>query len=403
MKKTGTTFLAFLAFMLLTLSFQAYHAEAGSKILKIGTIFPLTGPAAPGMGPEATDGVRAAADWINEKGGISIKGQKYKMEIIAEDNKSTPEGTVAAANKLIFSHKVKFISGPIIPWLNIAMTPVSEQAKVLRCLVDGTGTLQEMNTNTKYTFAPFFELPQIPPIYDHAVKSYPGVRKMAIVNPDEPGGHFFAAVCKKAAEKRGLKVVQTVFYPFDTKDFYPIWTKMLAQKPDAVDMGLGIPPWYAAIIKQGRELGFSGPILTPSAIPDVSVFVKLVGKEYADKILFSISSLYNPEASPVMEAVKKHILGKYSSQVVEAHLGGWSSLWCIAQAIEEAQSLDTTVVAETWRRMKRIETLNGPATMGGQDVYGINNIVLRPVGVGRIKKGEVKFIGYFPPRFPELP
>lgn len=389
---------------LLVCWFQAAGAQAGQNTLKIGSLFPLTGPAAPGMGPEATDGVKAAADWINDKGGITVKGEKYRIQIIPEDNQSTPEGTIAAANKLIYDHEVKFISGPIIPWLNIAMTSISEEAKVLRCLVDGTGTPQEMNTNTRYTFAPFFEVPQIPPVYDYVAKNFPGIKKLAIVNPDEPGGHFFEATCKKAAAKRGWEVVHTEFYGFGTKDFYPIWTKILAQKPDAVDMGLGIPPWYAAIVKQGRELGFSGPIFTPSFIPDLPVFLKLVGKKaYADHVVAAASSLHDPNKSPTMKEVEKYVVGKYAPALVEAHLGGWSSLWCIAQAIEAAQSLDTTVVAENWRKMRRIETLNGPAAMGGSQVYGVNNVVLRPVAIVRIIQGNIRFEGFFPPSFPEMP
>jgi len=403
MKRLKLPILVSLALTLVALPLMAPHAEAAAKILKIGTIFPLTGPAAPGMGPEATDGVRLAADWVNDKGGITVKGEKYRIEIVAEDNRSTSEGTIAAANKLVYDHKVKFVCGPIIPWLSIAMAPISEEAKVLRCLVDGTGTPQEMNPKLQYTFSPFFEFPQIPPMYDYLTKNHPEVKKLAIVDPDEPGGQFFLAATKKEAESRGIEVVHTETYPFGTEDFYPIWTKILARKADAVEMGVGIPPWYAAIIKQGRELGFTGPIFTSSAIPDVPVLIALVGKEYANNIFSVTSNLYAPELPPLVEEVKRRVTDKYGRETVEAHLGGWDALWCMVQAIEEAGSIDTTVVAKTWEKMKSIETLHGTGTMGGQETYGINHVVMRPLVISKLVNGKVETVGYFKPRFPELP
>ena len=40
-------------------------------------------------------------DWINKKGGITIKGNKYQIQCIAEDTKNSTAGSVTAATKLI--------------------------------------------------------------------------------------------------------------------------------------------------------------------------------------------------------------------------------------------------------------------------------------------------------------
>jgi hypothetical protein len=42
---------------------------------------------------------------INEKGGLTIKGEKYKIELVGEDGKSTLDGITAAATRLTFDDK----------------------------------------------------------------------------------------------------------------------------------------------------------------------------------------------------------------------------------------------------------------------------------------------------------
>jgi len=368
----------------------------GAKTLKIGAVFALTGPAAPGI-KECMDGVQVAADWINEKGGITIKGQQYLIEIVPEDNKSTPDGIVAAANKLVYRDKVKFMVGPVVPGLSIAMTPITEKAKVLRCKIDGTGSKAEMKPDMLYTFSTFMEIQYVRSAYDYFVKSYPDVRKIAITGPDEPGGQAILTRSKKEAEARGLKVLFAEPYPFGTEDFYPMLTKAMAQKPDAFDMGVGVAPWYAGIIKQARELGFTGPMFAPSATGNIYLIPKLVGKDFSHDIFFLDADLKSPKMPPVIKEARRRVLDKYGVELTFGHGAGWEALWCLVQAIEAAQSLDTTIVAKTWENMKNIETLYGRGSMGGMKDFGINHVVMKPRPLTRLENGAVKFIKFITP------
>ena len=49
---------------------------------------------------------------INERGGIKVKGESYKVELLVEDGKSSLDGNIAAANRLVLNSKVKFVIGP---------------------------------------------------------------------------------------------------------------------------------------------------------------------------------------------------------------------------------------------------------------------------------------------------
>lgn len=395
MKRIRFGFFVLLGLMVaIGMSQNVYAQEA--KTLKIGAVFALTGPAAPGI-KECMEGVQGAAEWINQKGGITIKGQQYQIEVIPADNGSSPEGIVAAANKLVHQDNVKFLVGPVVPGLSIAMTTITEKAKVLRIKVNGTGAKVEMRPDMAYTFSTFMEVQYISLVYEYFVKSHPGVKTIAITGPDDPGSQAFLALSKKEAEARGLKVVYAEPYPFGTEDFYPILTKALAKKPDAFEMGVGVAPWYAGIIKQARELGFKGPMFAPSATGNIALIPMLAGKDYSDNIFFLDADFNSPKMPSVIKEARKKVKDKFGVEVTFGHTAGWEALWCLAQAIEAAQSLDTTVVAKTWEKMKSIKTLYGQGVMSGMEDFGINHVIKKPRPLTRLENGEVKFTKFIIP------
>ena len=66
------------------------------------------------------------------------------------------------------------------------------------------------------------------------------------------------------------------------------------------------------------------------------------------------------------------------------------ALYPMVQAIEAAQSFDTTKVAETWVNMKKIDTAFGSGHMGGAEVVGSNNFFIPDKFPGsRITNGEI--------------
>ena len=99
--KSSVVFLCLLLAVALCAVPGSYAKEAPgqAKVLKIGLIVSLTGPMAPGFKSMA-DAAKPAADVLNKRGGITVKGQKYMVEFVTEDDQSSPAGAVAAANKL---------------------------------------------------------------------------------------------------------------------------------------------------------------------------------------------------------------------------------------------------------------------------------------------------------------
>jgi len=389
-----------LILILFPIFFSINYARAASsgevQNLKIGALFSLTGPG--GLtGKLNMDGAMGAAEWINEKGGITIKGQRYMIKVIGEDDKSTGEGAVAAANKLVHKDKIKFIIGPLLPHCAIAISPITEEAKVICLNVNGIGVPEQMNPNLKFTFATYKNRNHIPFIYSFFVENYSNAKKVAIMGPDDPAGQVATPLSEKEAKGRQLEVVFAERYPFGTKDFYPILTKALGQKPEAIDMTVGIAPWFAAIIKQARQLGFVGPMFSWTPTGDIYFVRDIIGKDFADNIFFVEPDFKNPRMPPIIKEAAKKIMDKFGTEIKFSHVAGWEALWCMVQAIEAAQTLDTLSVVQTWEKMKNIETMYGKGRMGGKDIFGINHVIIKPIPITRLKKGKVEFIKFINP------
>jgi branched-chain amino acid transport system substrate-binding protein len=378
----------------------AIHAVAATKTLKIGAIYSLTG-----LGSEietiCRKGSELAKDWINEKGGITIKGEKYLIDLIVEDQKGVVDGAVAAATKLVERDQVKFVIGQIVPDVVIAAASVTEPAKVLRSLAWGGGIPAVMNPNTPYTFRPVLSGAEVIPVnYDYLLDTYPNVKTVALTNPDEPGGQFFMMRSKQEAEKRGLKVVAAEFHDAqEQQDFYPVLTKLLAAKPDALDVGTGFPIPGSLKLKQARELGFKGPVFSPSPV-ELYTVLDIAGKDFAYDYFNGSMDIKSPDLPPMIKEIQKRWEAKFKSRFMFESFQGWDALWCLVQAIEEAQSLDPTAVKTVWEKMKSIKTSYGTGHMGGLKTYGVNHLVVRPCPISAFVKGEVKLIKWYTPDFP---
>jgi branched-chain amino acid transport system substrate-binding protein len=374
--------------------------EEEPEILRIGLVYSQTGFLAPGL--EAIgQGAVVCAEWINDEGGITIEGQNYIIELVIVDDQSTPEGSVAAANKLVYEENVDFIIDGSIPAFNIAKAQTTEEAGVLRAVLS-SGAPEELNSSMPYTFATNRLTLYYAPTYDYLLEAYPEVENIAIVFPDDVGGQYGLDLGTELAEANGLTVVFTDIFPLDTQDFTPLATQIVEANPDAIDMGLCIPVWGAFITQAVRQLGFTGPTFAMSP-QDPLTFIALAGEEYAYDVFSACLDPTSTDYPPIAMEVKNRVEDKYGPTYIDQTTGGWTGLWSLVQAIEEAQSLDPTEVAEAWENMESVEALFGTAEMGGLEVMGFNHVVMWPRPLTRMDHGGVvTTVRMVTPRFAEL-
>ena len=100
------------------------------KVLKLGALYAQSGPVS-SWGISAVRGMQIIVDYYNQKGGITVGGQKYKLELVIYDDKAMgSEGGVLGAQSLINEHKVPYIQ---CFWGDVtkAIRPITNEAKVI--------------------------------------------------------------------------------------------------------------------------------------------------------------------------------------------------------------------------------------------------------------------------------
>ena len=364
--------------------------SAEQKALKIGGLYCLTGF---GSGSETyvAQGSKLGEEWINEKGGLNIKGQKIPVELVVEDMKGTPDGTVAAATKLAYDHKVKFVMGCVVPYMVQASGTVLEPAKILRVLSYNCGIPEEYGPHTPYAFlGNDGTIEGMLSSLDYLKERYPKVKSVTFIMCDDGSIPYLEKIFRNKASALGIRVAAIEKWALSTEDFTPVITKVLASKPDAIASTNGWPQVTGSILKISREMGFKGPIFGGN-YDDAYQIREIAGKENSTDFFIHQLDLGSPEMTPIIKEIMKRAKAKYG-KVIGFHPFGFIPWYVLKQVFEEAQSIDPTVVRDKWGKMKTVDTIFGPGKMGGLKTYGINHTVCCPCPIVSLMNGEVKWV-----------
>jgi branched-chain amino acid transport system substrate-binding protein len=370
---------------------------SGPQTLTIGAVWGLTGPGAD-ISRIMRMGEDLCKDWINSNGGITVNGQQYLIELIVEDTKGSAEGGVTAAQKLVFQNKVKFVVGHTVATEVMAVRSVTDPNKVLYCADIGP-----VSGDFPYTFTAKFgnTIPKSIE-YDYLQEAYPDVKVVAMMNQDEAMNIESAEAGMAEVEKRGLELGIHLVYPFDTADYLPLITKVVATKPDAIDLNLAYPADISSMVKYARQQGFTGPMFANAAF-DPNMMIGMIGAEYATDFFIPTLDTKDPAQRPsTYMTTMIDLWGETYKDVpfFSDSMGGWNSLQVLSMVLEKAQSLDPTQVADTFTKMGDFVTIYGPSKMGGQKTYGFNGMVVADCPMTRIQNGKPEFIGWIPVDIP---
>ena len=272
-KKCVTMFLTVFMSMFLMFSYVGM-TFAGQKTLKVGGIMPLSGPISV-IGLQFIRGYELYFDKVNDEGGIQIGNDIYKIDFFQEDSKFDAVGAATAAKKLIHRNGCKYIFGSILSSSAEAIYQVAAAAKALHCIawIDVPGIPGDIDAKKPYAVRLMMSSDSSWEIdYDYLKAKYPNAKRVYIVGPDV--GQDMDRL-QKVAAARGITIVGQQFYPLDTIDFMPVYTKALAAKPDVIHSMTSGQEGYE--LRSARQLGFKGPFFWDSPTPADDV-IELAGK-----------------------------------------------------------------------------------------------------------------------------
>jgi len=368
-------------------------STANAKTLTIGEIEPLTGMFGD-IFKYVPQGAQLAMEYINNKGGITIGGQKYMIDILLRDGKDSPDGATAAANELVFDKGVKFIAGTGPAFMVPAIDAVTEPAGVLYTAVYQNGQKVEMGPSypLKFVGSDCSFSGQVAAM-TYLKSKYPDVKTIAYILIDDGQIADNDPVVRASATKLGLTIKGDIIgYAPTTTDFTPIAQKAVADDADAIMIGNAITPWFALNIKAIRALGYTKPIFSCC---DAIVLSDIVGIAGTDAEGFFGPSIPPSSANvPDLPQIAKDVIKMATDhgwQLNEMHVQGFSAVYSMVQAIQAANSLDPKTVAAKWEKMDKINTIFGDGKMGGLQTYGVNHNVYFKTPISAIVNGQVVF------------
>jgi len=363
---------------------------AEENVLKIGGLYCLTGF---GSGAEAyvAKGSQLGEEWINEKGGLTIKGQKIPVKLVIEDMKGTADGAVAAATKLAFDHKVKFVVGTVVPFMVQAAGSVLEPAKIVRVLLYNCAMPNEYGPRTPYAFlCQDATVEGMRASLQYLKERYPNVKSVTYIIPDDGSVPYLQKLFTARASELGLKVSGVTKWAMTTQDYTPVITEALSSKPDSLAFANGWPQATGSMLRVAREMGFKGPVFGGN-YDDAYQIREIAGKENSTDFFIHNLDLDSPEMTPMIKEVTKRVKAKYGD-MNGMYIMGFFPWYELKQVFEAANTIDPTAVKTAWENMKSIDTLYGPGKMGGLKTYGINHTVCHPCPIVSLTNGEVKWV-----------
>src|SRR5437660_4776261 len=275
-------------------------SSAEDKTLTIGVLGPLSGGAA-SYGVELVRGAEMRADEINKAGGLKVGADTYRIKLVSYDHKALAADAATAANKLVFQDKVKYIIGNAVGATCNAVQTVTEPEKVLFSFVCwGTNNLGPDKPHSFRAMLSQWEVAE--PFYRWVKEKHPAVKRVALISPNDTSGKDTNTAVVKALKGLAFEVAADEYYERGTKDFYPVLTKILAQKPDMIDVAAAPPGEAGLILKQAMELGFKGAKSWTAGIDHFTI-ISVAGPEAAEGV-WSPANI-NVKGDHVSPAVRK--------------------------------------------------------------------------------------------------
>jgi len=363
----------------------AAPAPAAEKTLEIGVLGPLSGGAA-SYGVELVRAAEIRTDEINKAGGLKVGGDVYKIKLVTYDHKASAADAATAANKLIFQDKVKYIIGNAVGATCNAVQTVSEPQKVLFAFVCwGTNNL---GPDKPYSFRSMLSQWEVAePFYRWVKDKHPAIKKIAIISPNDTSGLDTNTAVVKAVKSLGLELVAEETYERGTKDFYPILNKILAKKPDLLDVAASPPGEAGLILKQAHELGFKGAKGWTAGTNPASL-VSISGPEAAEHLW---SPLNINVKSDFVDAKVRKFGDEYEKRYKEVPgaiaVANYAAFDVITKAMQEAGSVDTDKVLAALTS-RPYDTVWGRLAIGAKETYGIDRQFLYPMVISEIRSGK---------------
>lgn len=373
--------------LLVTACYSLASTASAADTLKIGVIAPLTGGGAP-WGMAAAEAPKILAAEINAKGGLDVGGKKYTVQVIAYDDHYKAADAVAAYNRLVRQDGVKYM---IIHTSAAAMALRRnvEDDKVVA--LTGAYSAKVLDANTRYMFRIYSTSADYLPSLVGWLKGQHKAGTVAIINPNDETGWDQTQLSEKVFNAQGYRILGKDLYERSQKDFQPLFTKVMGQKPDMIDLGSTAPATAGLMIRQLRELGYQGLIVKTGGAGPKEI-VAGAGKTSAEGM---ISMLYVDPRNVGYQRIAAAYKQSVGQEPNEMLLPLYDAFNVMLHAIQKAGDVqDTPKVAAAFAKALPMQSIQGDTlTLGGKSTIGADQQIMTVTYIGAIRDGQPVVVG----------
>lgn len=331
------------------------HAQAE---VKIGVIYPLTGPGA-AVGAELRSALELAVDIINNgapgitelplaggKGLPNLKGAKIRL--VFADHQANPQTGATEAERLITQEKVVALVGAYNSAVTATASQVAERA--------GIPFLNPESSSASLTargFKWFFRTTPHDDLFVHnafeflrELEAKKGIRAGVVVSLNENGlwGTETTKLQAKLAPDYKMNLVKQVLYPAKTTQLTSEVQTLKSANPNLV-----LQSSYTAdailSMKTYKELGFSPDmILANNAGFTDTDFIKTLGKDAEYVITREVWALDLASRNPLIKQVNDLFNSRYKINFTGNSSRTFTGLMVMADAINRAGSTEPEAI-----------------------------------------------------------
>jgi branched-chain amino acid transport system substrate-binding protein len=370
-------------------TFAAASAQTPTQTLKIGVIAPLTGAGAP-WGIAAEQGAKILAADINAKGGLDVGGTKYKIDVIAYDDQYKAADAVAAYTRLTSQDGVKHIIILGSPQA-VALKQKVEDDKVVAFTT--AASAKALDTSSRHMFRAINTPAEYVPPFIKWMKANMTERKVAVINPNDETGWPQTELAVKLFKENGFEVVSSELFERSMKDFQPLLTKVLATKPEIIELSGIAPASTGLIVRQARELGYKGKFSKNSG-PAPQEIVDTAGKDASEGFIALLYANPGTDGYKHLASTYKAAVGQEPNQLLVTFYDAASVM--LAATAKAGTVSDTAKIVAAVPQVMPMDSVQGAKLkLGGKELYGSDQQVVTVGYVGILKNGVPVVVGQF--------
>lgn len=322
-------------------------AQDDIESIKIGAVYPKTGPQAGGAAASHIPNIELWVHDVNEKGGLMLSsiGKRVPIEVIAYDDRTSNEDTVRLVNRLINQDKVDFLLSPYGTAAVLAAAPLFHRYNypllAVSAVTDRYHEFAKRWPNSFWLIGGGSDgASAIVNLLSELREKGELGNKVAMVSVADAFGIDLANAGRTAFKEAGFDLVVDTSYPLGSQDLAPVINEVKRAEPDAF-VAFSYPPDTFALTDQAIIADFNPTVFYTG----IGTFFPGYRDKYgaATEGVMGIGG-WEPETPDMKAYIERHIAvtGKepdaWSSSVL------YASYQMLGQAIENVGSLDREAV-----------------------------------------------------------